>query len=468
MSDPEKFEVLLDEFAASRNASKSSAIVTALIKSKRQLFQGLNDHRFQSGIAYLADPTQWRADEKGRLLAIAILGRLRAFLKGKGKFLDNVIAAQLDHPIASCQQLAEGDDRYYVAMALSASQASWIKVYCAYEAVLESVAENARVEFIRDLVDRSSTIEDVFDALASAWQSSEALRQIDSDAVSKRMKRIFTALGSVIVGRAIGEKGMVGDSSRRFVSAAYSGKSEPGDLAALRGTADAVAGFLDNLIRARLSLLLDSSIYASLRTLKRWFPMSSWGSYAAKSKPLARLTETQSQALLLSIKQGIFETGLLDALELCAGTRDAARKKTSQIVVANPDLPEAAQAWLNNWRLQDGESIRNASGDRFDADHFIASAMLALWDAHVSGEASGFAASIGAIKSSLDALATARGLRLLGAAGDEVEFSGGAHALVGNLKETRRVRISRPGVERVSSTGIRSILIKAICEPVVG
>ncbi len=470
MSDTEKFDALLDEFSLAREASKSSAIVTSLIKSKKQLFQRLDDPRFQAGVAYLGDPAHWRADEGGRILAIAILGRLRAFLKGKGKFLDNILDVQLEHPIASSQQLAEGDDRYYVAMTLSTSQALWIRDYCACEAVLEQTAENARVEFIRVLMDRSSVIEEVFDALTLAWQSSEALRQFEPDAVSKRMKRIFTGLAGVVVGRAIGEKGMVGDSSRRFVAAAYSGKPEPGDLSALRGTADAVAGFIDNLIRARLSLLLDSSIYVSLRTLKRWFPLSSWGSYAAKSRPLARLTDTQSQALLLSVKQGIFENSLLDALELCSGARDAARKKTLQIADANPDLPEAAQFWLKNWRVQEGDPSGNAVADRFEADHFIASAMMAMWESHVSNrklESTDVTTAISAIESSLDALAAARGLRLLGIAGEEVDFSSGIHAVVGELKDTRRVKITRPGVERVSSTGIRSILIKAICEPAI-
>jgi hypothetical protein len=470
MSDNEKFEALLDKFAVTRDSIELSAVVTDLIKSKKQLFQRLDDPRFQAGASYLGDPANWQSDEKGRLRAIAILGRLKAFLKGKGKFLDNMLALQLEQPVVSSQQLAEGDDRYYVAMALSGSQTLWVKDYCAREALLEQTAENARVQFIRILVDRSAAIEEVFDALTPVWQSSEMLRQLVPDAVSKRLKRVLSGLSGVIIGKTVEEKGVVGDASRRFVVAAYSGKPEPGDLLALRGAVDAAAEFLDNLIRARLSLLLDSSIYASLRTFKRWFPMSSWSSYAAKSKPLARLVETQSQALLLSVKQGIFETSLLDALELCAGTRDAARRKTRQIVEANPDLPEAAQAWLNNWRMQDGGVAANVTAERFEADHFIANAMLVLWESHVSKgkrDVSEWENAVNAIGSSLDALASARGLRLLGSAGEEVEFSSGIHALVGDLKETRRVKIIRPGIERVSSMGIRSILIKAICEPVI-
>ena len=468
MNEHQEMRNVLEEFGSQVDVVQLSRVVTALIKAKRSLFQALDDKRFRGGLEHLAEKARDNKDPKVRLIAISALERLRVVMRSKAQYVTKLLRSALDAPLDSSQCLEDGDDRYYVASALQLSEAEWVTDYCAREIVGELSAENARIAHAERLLELVPAIEDGFDRLTSNWNAFVQPADDVPNAICRRLRRIFQALERCLGRVEMKERGLLGESSRRFITRALEGQKEPDNLAVLRALANTIALFLNTAIRARLSLLLDSSIYVPLRVCRRWFPLSSWPIFVGRSRDFGRLVSTLSQAILLSARQGVFEKGLLDALELCAGDRESAMKVTKSLAEANSGLSAAMQSWLKTWRTTEVESeVRDQPA--FELDRHIAAALLEAWSIRHDGEeARRPEVEVGrALVSSIRALAEARGISLLGEVGSETDFAPDLHAIVGDLTGTRRVRILRPGVERRSDTGIRHVLVKAMCESVL-
>ena len=71
-----------------------------------------------------------------------------------------------------------------------------------------------------------------------------------------------------------------------------------------------------------------------------------------------------------------------------------------------------------------------------------------------------------AMANKLNLAVTWRSLRLRGTVGEEVEFSPVEHQFSSTDARSRRVRLLRPGVERISEDGVPRVVLKAAVEPV--
>jgi hypothetical protein len=253
---------------------------------------------------------------------------------------------------------------------------------------------------------------------------------------------------------------------RAYLVASLERHGAPEDLKAVKELVDATAGTIDDVIRSRLSLVVDSELYLVLAFVRRWAgPL--WSDSLPKSAAIKALGVNLLEGIRISARQGITDQGLLEAAELIFGNRDKALAATSKLADEDVGLPENIQSWLRRGRVvTDSGSNFAAQNELLQADQYVAAALLAALDAKKSTPA-----PIEAVSEALRAvfeLVSARHLQPFGEVGMVVDYSRGSHTVVSGVIDAAKVRIVRPGVERLGAGGVRTVVIKAIVETVRG
>ena len=469
----------LEKFSITTDVEEISIIATELIKTK-QIFSAVSSPIFQSGMVRLGD---WGSspDPLVRLKAIAIMERLRAVLKKKGVFIESLLQNAMIRPLPPLQLLAVGEDRYYVASAMSFSSGEWLLSFASEQMIYEGAAEKARISLAKTVVREAKKLDRALLALAAAAKSVQTDEFKTGDANCKRYKRIFAALRGAIQSAGIEVGTDISPSLRAFLRNAFEKAGAPEDLKIARDFVSELSQFLDRLVQIRLSLAVESDLYAALNSCRRWFPLSSWSSSVPRMPSIKMLARTISEGIRLSAKQGVTDQKLFDCLELTVGSKEKALSVTREIANENPGLPEEVQHWLRQGRVgQAGNSSQSGElSAQLRADEYVATALIEASelerlhevnkatsepngdDCQKSGPPlSALRATLIAIKN----LADARGMSLLGMPGERTEFSPYQHVVVSGVADTRYVRVVRSGVERTGANNDRQLVVKAIVE----
>ena len=463
----------LRAFAQADSVDMQAAAATNLIKSKA-IFAVLNSDEYRAGVDRLALAGEAGSRPSVRVKAIATLGRIRAVLKKKSGIVESAIQRSVETPLATAQLLENGDDRFYLASALSLARGDWVLAYATREAVKEQAAEKARLVLVKAIARTAGSVAGTCEAMAVAINELRSEIGKSGDVVGKRMKRIVGAIREVVRLSDIELGDQLIEKLRLLIGSAFNRESLPADLKVSRGLAEEFAGFINDLVRTHLSLAIESGIYGSLSVCRRWFPLDTWSAFTGRSGTMKALSQTVAEAIRLSARQGITDQELGDALEMILGNRDKALQITRSIADANPGLPQHVQSWLRQGRVVVTDASNTAErSTQLRADEYIATAMLEAADLETHLRIQPGPSSIEKLSASYQAvliairnLSAARHLALVGTPGEIVEYSPNEHIVVSGSPSTRKVRIVRRGVERVDAAGNRYVLMKAIVEPV--
>lgn len=465
----------LTAFSHAATVQEAAQAATRLIKTKA-VFSSAESDEFRNGLNALK---RWANghDERSRLIAISNLERLGSVLKRKRVVVDEILKGVLATKIVGLDILLSSDDRFYVSKALTFGGGDWVLEYAARECVQESAAEKARLELARIIRKRTTTLEDLLLRVARPFSSWQPDGEKKGDAAARRLKRVLAALRSVVADSVPGDG--VGAALGDLVRAAFKAGGSPDDLKVAREATEELGSLIHDLVRSDVPSVTDARIYGVLSVPRRWFPLSSWPQYVARSKAMAALSRDLTGAITLLVRQGVTDHALFECLELVTGSREKALGVTSAIVDAHPELPPEIQIWLRKGRLEavpEASKLVDESG-LLRADSQIAALLI---EAHelsehlrVAGDLTGFSGSLskslsiaGRLVEKCKAVATNRDIRLLGVVGEEMQYSPARHALLSGDSAVRVV-VKRPGAERVSANGISEVLVKAIVESAV-
>lgn len=469
----------LNRFAESLGVDDQADAIRHLNKTKA-IFTAFGSDPFRQGLARLQVSAETSKDPRSQLKAIATLELIRAVLKKNGHSLESILRNAMTDRLPSLQLLETGDERIYMANALAYANGDWLVDYAAREMVDESAAEKARMAVAKALFREAGAIDRGFLALASAISNMPIDAGKGGDGVGKRFKRILVAARGALQVAKVPLGFETANALKLLLRKTFERSGPPMDLTVARDITAELARLLDDLVRSHLSILVDSEIYGVLNACRRWFPLSSWSTSATRASSLKDLASTIMEGVTLSAKQGVTDQKLFDALELAIGSRDKALQITRALAENSPGLPDDVQSWLRHGRVAPDvpSSTFAAQSALLRADEYVATALIEVTqldrllsasfgtegNAEMRRVPNEIQKGMSAISIAVRNLADARGLTLFGEAGREAEFSPQQHVVISGIRESRKVRVVREGVERTDAAGNHQLLVKVIVE----
>jgi hypothetical protein len=431
------------------------------------------DPRLRAGIESLLGAAA-HGDEQ--LDAVAALGRMVRGVKAISPQLVQTLGGVLAEPLPPAGGWAEADERLFVARVIDAVRPAWAARYSARFLAEDDGAPKAREAFAEILVQETGSIQRALEAILE-----EARPSGDFERDARQLRSILNGLRmtmslSVEVGpqAALRLAELVARLARR-VDATNSRKIRV-------ETARDVLTFLSLLLRGSLAASFQSESYDALKLVRAWFAPARWPD---ELKPqLDQLLDRLSEAVETLALRGTPDDGLFRVLEASVGREDAL-SLTRRILHERPGVPAEVHGWLRSGPgaarpVAVSEDAAEASLRK--ADPAIARSLLAVRALQAdlatnAGEPGGEDVLDGAgnarlgrlahdVIQSVRLVAATRGLRLLGAAGEVVEFDPTLHRVAPSGGRSAKVRIVQPAVIRQIGEGPPAIVQLAIAEPV--
>jgi hypothetical protein len=454
----------LDRFATGTSARELSDAATGLIQTKK-IHTARESAEFQEGLSHLREFAIGTVDGLSRLHAVATLQRLRAVLKKRAASVEMILKEALIAELPSAQLLDDAKVRVQLGSALSMSVGDWVLDYSARELILEGLSDKAAMAFASVLLKRSKSVELALISLGAHTNDIPNGSGKLADAAARRLRRVLIALRTALKLEApeVGET--TPKQLRAFLRIPLERSSFPEDRKSVKEFVDALASFIDDLIRLRLSLVVDSELYLVLTLCRRWCPASIWENSVTRSAKLKALARTLSDGIRISSRQGVTDQGLFDALELVLGSKEKALLLTRRLVDEAVGLPDNVQRWLRSGRVSGGgaDSVFATQNELLQSDQYVATALLEALNLEAKANLSD---PLHGLLTAVRSLASARNLAIFQTEGEVVPYSPHQHVVVSGLADSNKVRVVRPGIERTDAAGNRQVVVKAMVEPV--
>lgn len=498
-------EVIADRLLAAAEGGDLPAYAAALAAIPVQRLNTIGKlPAFQQSVARLVPTALAASASADRLAALALIGRADSTTQQKQPAIAEAARAAVAEPPPQFD--AEGlksltpDDRYYLALVVARADADWVAPYAA-RALVEEGGEprsknDVRKAFAELVFARSPTLADAFLRIAEAVPQSSHEDPGTKEAElsrSRRLAKLFPALEDA-TRAALADNG--DDLSAAFITMMqalvfrfgrpWAGTESDGAAAAV---VEASLMLLSTLLRTRFLISVETDAYKTVGRIKYWHRTDSWPKSASAGRE--RLSQTLLQAIALRAKTGHASQELLSVLIQLAGDRRRIEPHIARLA-DQQGVPEEVQDWLRAGGKQTPPRFATAAGEEAglrDVDTLLASAAVRAAHVqslvqdqakaalvHVRGQDDlGDAARTltqtlnfaRALSVDVGALARRRSLSLFGEPGEMVIAEARRHRQEnGQLIQTERVRIERPGVERALPNGTTEIILQASATPV--
>lgn len=388
-------------------------------------------------------------------------------------------------------QPLDADGRIYIAEALRHSDEPWLTRWAALALLDETNSDNARTPLAALVLDRSPSLAEAFDLLASLVPGSLFERPATKEPEltrTRRLARLCDVLEGAIRNTNVESGPDLPAALNRLLQSLAFRYSRPTagreSQEVTEAAAAAIMTFVSTLIRIRFSISADPESYSAIRRLKSWFGQGSWP--AALKIARAKLSQSVREAIALRARMQLPSRDLFAVLTQLTGDRRTAERQILPIA----DLPGIApniQDWLRSGGKRTGsrEAGKNLeeAGLR-DADDLIALASVRAGrlKAIAEGEAKAALAAIRqhpqladaaraltqlvalgrAIPQDLELLLQRRSLSVFWNAGEIVENDPvRQEPAEGGLIDTQMVEVITPGVQRKLPNGTMIVVRKA-------
>jgi hypothetical protein len=464
MSDHANTVSFIERFTTSQSASDLADAVTGLIKTK-EIHALVGGPEYRRGISRLQELASSGQDIRARLEAIGTLQRLRAVLKKKAIDVTAALGAVLSKEPPSIQGLENAKRRYYVASALDVASGDWVIHYVARELFFETSSDKSAGALAEVLLHKAGTVEAGLSALTEQRIALVKKSERSGEVVAAQIKRMLNAFRDTTKSKEVEVGAEIGKSLRRFVITFLDGAGHPDDSKAVREFIDAVTSFVDQLIRIRLSLVVDSELYTVLVPCRRWITSQQWSVTVGKSRCAKALSRTLYEGLRISSRQGITDQGLLDSLEIVLGSKDKSLAVSRRLADEDPGLPGHIQDWLRSGRMieRGRDSVYATENELLRSDEYVATSFLEMLELEQQRSSD---VPLQGLLVAVRRLAGVRNLSAFGEVGAQVDFSPSQHVMASGAANSGRVLVVRPGVVRTDASGNKQVVIKSIVEPI--
>lgn len=487
MTTPPKLDKTTEEalgiFAGASTAAQRRDALTALISSKF-LPKQADTPAIKTGRDLLLNDARVHPEPAPRLLAIAESVRLARVVKRWQADMEKGLENAFDSEIPPMGLLAEADDRLNVARACGLFKRDWMPVYLARSIADEEQGEGARAALVEALLGQGGSLADVLRLLGRQFEQIRPATEAPGDSVAKRLTRTLVAVRAAIV-ESENEAGEgLGEALHALVYKPLAAVGKPQDAKAKIDLSTEVVLAVHDVVRTRLSVVAESSMYQAVGYCRQLLGGGSWPQ--EMQKPLDRLIADVSEALVLLGRQGQRDQGLLGQLDVLCNHPERARFLAKNLATRHPELPEDVRDWLERGRVR---NIRAASDAALEAaasnaDASIGLALQAARQARQLGEGLGDRlisslevyepALVSSTQACLDGMkalaiqveqaAQLRSLGLYGQAGEEIDMSAKFFDVVGGNPRQRMV-VRQPAVVKIRADGaVGDVVLKGLVE----
>lgn len=440
---------------------------------------------FRESLELLAQSIRDETDELDRLHTVAALERAANTARSLRKPVEALMEDTVTRPLSRLHELRDPDDRRYAARVWRVVPTAWNVRDLAIAAVREESGENARTECIEGVVELSEDIEQGLEALRTALFALTFETKQPGNSLGKRLIRVMKALNGAVsrTHKPVGAN--AGRELRELARHGFSKTGRPETRAVREELVEQVAAVTHTIIRAGWLHGTKPETFAALRGLSDWFTSHAWERLCGESEPISRVRSDAEAGLTLLAQLGMPDDRLRSALMTLAGSRKKAQAICRRIAKEHPGIPGEVRHWLAGA----SKTITSASiveSQERSIDQVLGELLLAMTS--LSRASSVVASEVvpdvsivlpqsepallrltrlaDALDSTLSLAVTWRSLRLRGTVGQEVDFTPVEHEFLTAGAPTRRVRLLRPGVERVGEDGTPRTVLKATVEPI--
>ncbi len=482
MSQP-AIEQAFDTFATAQDSQQRYQALSDLMTLKAVPKQA-DDPRFGQGLmnwqALLGNESATDAD---RLLAIAELIRAGQTIKKLQPKLGKMIAPAFAKPLPPASLLKEATDRLNLARACSLMPADWMPAYLAQSVAEEETGEKPRAEAMNILMDRVGSVADLLSLLADAFANLRIQTESPADSIGRRLTRTLAVMRPVLIASFIEVGEATGARLEALLRTALRSTGRPQEERVRLELTREVALTIHDLVRTHFSISTESETFSALKYCRGFFTGISWPSEVRE--PMAFLVQDVSEALIMLGRQDVPNQGMLDQLEVVCGNKDRARGVSTELAAKHTELPERIRDWLKRGRLAQTISASDTLEDSLlrATEPYIGLALiearrlkdqedtatrivstLEIFDPTLAPGAQGYVAQTTATIAAVEEVAKRREIDLLGALGEEIEFTPKYFEPIGPISG-RRATVRRPAIVRRSVAGAPSeVILKGLVE----
>lgn len=462
----------LARFADPATTPESRHDALSALSTTKVLPKHADDPAITAGRRLLLDQVRTAAEPGHRLLAIAECIRLTQMVRSWKAEMVTDLRPAFDTPLPEYSLLADGDDRLNLARACAQMHAPWLPAYLARSIAEEGSADKARFELMQALVARSTSLAEVLKALSSAFEATRPVTQAPGDTLARRLAKALDALREALLEIEIEAGEDLGLALHGCVSAPLAAVGKPQDDKAQVDLCRAVLTLLHDIVRTRLSVVADPTMYRVVEYCRRLGGGTQWPDEL--KKPLERLITDVTEALVLLGRQGQRDQSLLEQLDVLCNHPERARAVARELAARHPELPEDVRDWLERGRVRQSRSVSSAAAEAAasSADESIGLALhaarhvralrdrlhepllsnLDIYDPTLAAEARNLLDAVQGVAIQVEQAAALRGLDLLGKPGEEIEVSAKFFTVVGSAPQ-QRMRVRQPAIVRKRADG---------------
>lgn len=482
---------IIHDFFSAHNVSDRFRALLELSKNRKQIHEAAKSPNFIAILeSFFEDALSNRAPED-MLMAAAAVARVSSVIRSQRKNMEIIAKKYLVEQLPPPEIMQNPDDRYYIAKTCRMISAAWLPDYLAHAAIEEENAERARTEYVAGLFKSVGNLHIAFDMLSQKFTIWRTRTEKPAETAARRLKRILSSVRPALMEYGGEITPDAGKSLAVMLQAPFQRGVEVLEQEIRKELASEVAEIIHHLTRSRFSLATDPATYEAISVVKRWFPQYRWVDFADRSASVQKVTFDLLEGMTLLARQGITHNAMFDCLTVVLGTEDSARRKTAELGRSIASIPDDVRQWLikgqtaddrkppeaTDLALRSAEQRENLSLasllldiERLDRRTMLIQreclAELEVLDSNISKEINKYLEQARATIDGVRSFCNERGLRVRGKTNDVVEYSPIDHEVITGLTQgIRNVRLIEPVVEKISKTGVPSVVRKGLVEP---
>ncbi|MCW5668675.1 MAG: hypothetical protein KIT86_03370 [Hydrogenophaga sp.] len=474
----------LARFADAGTSPEDRREALSALSATKVLPKQADDPAIEAGRRHLVDQARTAEKPGYRLLAIAECIRLTQIVNRWTPVMLDQLRPAFAEPLPNMQLLTNGNDKLNLARACAQISAPWLPDYLARSIVEEPAADKARAEMVVALLERSNSLAQTLQRLATAFEAFRPDTQAPGDTMARRQARTLEVLREALLDSEIEAGDDLGVALHECVSAPLATVGKPQEDKAQIDLCRQVLLLVHDIVRTRISVVADPTMYRVVDYCRRLSGGRSWPDEL--KKPLERLITDVTEALLLLGRQGQRDQALLAQLDVLCNNSDRARAVARELAARHPELNEEVRDWLEHGRVR---TVRRASESAIEAaassaDESIGLSLqaarkarllrdtlreplvssLEVYDPGLAPAAQELLDSVQALAVQVEQAAALRGLELYGTPGEEVEMSTKLFIMVGGVPR-QRMLVKQPAIVRKRTDGgVGDVVTKGLVE----
>lgn len=419
---------------------------------------------------------------EARLTAVSTLGKAGEISKPIQSAVQQALSSAFETELPLLGSWGNAEDRYYLAKAISASDANWVPAYAAVALAHSEIAEKLSRDLWAELaITRAQSLSSALQRVSEALSQWLGDREEVIELGYRKVVRVCEALTRTLLTADV-------PSGQRFglafgALARLAGGGRGADVLRLREeTAIAVLDLVVQVLRLRFDVLFDSDLYRAVGTVRGWWRPGRPPEEVERRTD--RIADLAIEGLHILARQGVKDKELRLAL---SKSLEAARVNAagSAIAASDPSLDPGISRWLATGQELAAARSSEAAKEINDqvTDDLVGQLLLSVTSQDVSPDTINSVADalelfepnqaaivrkavgrIELIRQWIDALAAKRRLNIYSTRGELVPFDPLLHDSAQPLQRKSNVRVAVPGVLREFDGRPPEIVVKALVE----